>query len=174
MCKGIVMIRLILVTALVITMAAISGCAYIPTPEHSEEFGFLGQPAGMSGQVMISKDTINLLKPGKTTRTEVLLKFGNPTQRFQQDRFFVYSWERISGYFLWSFGMCTGGCEPTFKTHSLCLEFTQDNLLRRFKHLKAGLFKNMDELMSEWMEGKQVLPTNSKTLNVTSDETNKS
>jgi outer membrane protein assembly factor BamE (lipoprotein component of BamABCDE complex) len=162
MCKEIVMIRPIIVTTLVITMAVISGCAYIPTPEHSPGKGIVYVDGTVLSVSAIPKEAIKLLKPGKTTRAEVLLKFGDPTQRFQQDLFFVYSWERTSGYFLWSFGMGTGGSSPVFKTHSLCLEFTQDNLLRRFEHLEAGLFKNMDELMLEWMEDKSVLPKNSK------------
>lgn len=155
MCKGIVTIRPIIVTTLVITMAVISGCAYIPTPEHSPGKEFFSA---------IPKEAIKLLKPGKTTRAEVLLKFGDPTQRFKQDRFFVYSWELKNGYFVWSFGWGTGGAEPTTKIHSLCLEFTQDNILRRFEHIEAGFsgfFKSIDELTSEWMDDKPMLPKNS-------------
>ncbi len=156
------MIRSILVTTLVaIIMVVISGCVYIPTPEHSPEY-VLENETVLSVRAMIPKEVIQMLKPGKTTRTEILLKFGDPTQRLQQDRFFIYSWSRISGYLLWSFGMGTGGAESTFRTHSICLEFTQDNLLMRFKHLEAGLFKNMEELVSEWMEDKSVLPIDSK------------
>ena len=143
----------ILVTTMVITIAVISGCMYIPTPEH-----FL-----LSDRAEISSEAIKSLEPGKTTRAEVLLLFGDPATRHGQDCFFVYSWELVHGYFVWSFGYGTGDVVPTSKLHYLCFEFTPDNLLRRFKHFKGGTtFNDPTERMNKWMAEKSILPKNSK------------
>lgn len=140
----------ILVNTLVITMAVISSCVYIPTPEH-----FL-----VSERAVISNKAIKSLEPGKTTRAEVLLLFGDPTSRYDQDRFFVYSWELIHGYLLvYQVGLAGGGT----KLHYLCCEFTPENLLRRFKHFKGGTtFNDPTERMNEWMAEKSILPKYSK------------
>ncbi len=143
----------ILVNTLVITMAVISSCVYIPTPEHLL----------LSERAVISNKAIKSLEPGKTTRAEVLLLFGDPTSRYDQDRFFVYSWRLIHGYFIWAIAPGAGDVLPTTNLHYLCFEFTTDNLLRRFKHFKGGsLFDDPTERMNEWMAEKSILPKNSK------------
>ncbi len=140
----------ILVNTLVITMAVISSCVYIPTPEHLL----------LSERAVISNKAIKSLEPGKTTRAEVLLLFGDPTNRHQQDRFFVYSWELVHGYLL-VYGVGLAGAPSNL--HYLCCEFTPDNLLRRFKHFKGGsLFDDPTERMNGWMAEKSILPKNSK------------
>jgi hypothetical protein len=124
---------------MVIMMAVISSCVYIPTPEHIL----------MSDRAAISSKAIKSLEPYETTRAEVLLLFGDPTNRYDKDRIFVYRWELVHGYF---YIYPTDILGATSKLHYLCCEFTPGNLLSRFKHFKGGTtFDDPTERMNEWM-----------------------
>ena len=71
---------------LALTGLGLSGCIIIPTPSHG-------------GVGVIAKETIESFEPGKTTRADILLRLGEPAERLEEDRFFVYQWKRIHGYF---------------------------------------------------------------------------
>ena len=71
---------------LALTGLGLSGCIIIPTPSHG-------------GVGVITEETIESFEPGKTTRADILLRLGDPAERLEEDRFFVYQWKRIHGYF---------------------------------------------------------------------------
>ncbi len=135
-----------LVTTLIIMMAVVSGCAYVPLH--------------VSEQTKISKRATNFLEPGKTTRAEVLLQFGDPSSRFEKDCFFLYVWE-LHGYFLLVIPWLDANVQYVEHYNSICLEFTPDNLLRRFKFFTHP-FKDSTQKMFKWMDDKPMLPKNSK------------
>src|SRR4029077_11967138 len=72
---------------LALTGLGLSGCIIIPTPSHG-------------GVGVITQETIESFEPGKTTRADILLRLGDPAERLKEDRFFVYQWKRIHGYFV--------------------------------------------------------------------------
>ena len=119
---------------LISVIILIYSCAYIPTPEH--------------GRGIIPDEVMNILVSGETTRADVLLRFGDPIQRFEEDRFFLYHWKIITGY------VGGGGTmAPSEDLNYLCLEFTPENLLKRWKHFEGGLFWNHPEKqILEWMK----------------------
>ena len=106
---------------LVLTGVGLSGCFLIPTPS-------------VVGYSVIPNKTIESLEPGKTTRADVLLKLGEPCERFEDDRIFVYHWEQVAGF----------GIVPTAlgasitDDHYLGLEFGPDNRLKRVKEFSGG------------------------------------
>lgn len=116
----------------------ITGCLIVPTPEHSDPVGQPivrnvppGQPKGII-ETAIPETEIKKLKPGKIEREDILLQFGDPTFRLEDDHIFMYCWQRIAGYaFLFLFDIYGNW----FHTHLLCLEFSDDNKLIRLDHL---------------------------------------
>jgi len=117
---------------LMTVLILIYGC-YIPTHEH--------------GKGIIPEEVMNFLVPGKTTRADVLLKFGDPMQRIEKDRYFIYHWKIIDGY--WAIGSTA---VPSEEINYLCLEFTPDDLLKRWKHFEGGyLLNHPEKQVSEWL-----------------------
>ena len=106
---------------LVLTGVGLSGCFLIPTPS-------------VVGYSVITNKTIESLEPGKTTRADVLLKLGEPGERMEDDRIFVYHWEQVAG-----FGMVPTALGGTITNdHYLGLEFGRDNRLKRVKEFSGG------------------------------------
>ena len=101
---------------LVFTGMVLSGCVLIPTPS-------------VVGHSVIPDKTVESLEPGKTTRADVLLKLGEPSERLENDRVFVYHWKQEAGI-----GMIPTALGGTITNdHYLGLEFGADNRLKRVK-----------------------------------------
>jgi outer membrane protein assembly factor BamE (lipoprotein component of BamABCDE complex) len=132
-----------------------SGCLYIPTAERYSQWG----PQGFT------EETIASLKPGITTRSDVLQLFGEPyvtastTPVFgrgthlvdKRERFYVYQWETHKGFMFALFA----GVGPMRIQHFLCLDFAPDTTLRRFAHIHPQFFIAHDELedqVKEWQQ----------------------
>ena len=125
---------------LALTGLGLSGCIIlpIPTPPHG-------------GLRLITQETIESFEPGKTTRADILLRLGDPTERLKEDRFFVYQWDRIHGYLVvgvmyWS----ELGVLPA--THFLGIEFTPDNRLKAVTVIHPWLpLSDKRSSLDEWM-----------------------
>jgi len=89
--------------ASVLAAAAIllGGCVYIPTP----------------GPKPFQEDVVDLIVPGKTTRTDVLAALGNPEFRYLDDRLFAYYNSQLRGVVL------SYGVGANFKGYYLLVEF---------------------------------------------------
>ena len=110
--------------SLVPVLLFINSCIYIPTPDHG-------------GERIISDEAMVFFTPGETTRADVLLRFGKPSQRVEEDRYFIYHWESIVGYLFVGAGY-SGSLAGNPNLNYLCLEFTPDNILKRYKHFEQG------------------------------------
>lgn len=130
---------LILITFFTVLLAN-SSCAYLPLPAHDL----------LSKKGVINKKIIKSLKPGETTREDLLLQIGAPDERHEQDRYFIYYWVATEGMFAIGF---VGG-NYIERTHYFCVEFDEGNRIKRLEHIKSGLFKSAfkarDE-MNKWM-----------------------
>lgn len=129
---------------LALTGLGLSGCIIIPTPSHD-------------GVGVITKEIIESFEPGKTTRTDVLLRLGDPAKRLEEDRFFVYEWKRAHGYL---FSMAPQTDYRLAYSHYLGLEFTPDNQVKRVKVIDPSWYSPMDQYprLEEWMAEERDLP----------------
>ena len=126
---------------LIIVIILINSCVYIPTPEH--------------GDGIVPDEAMDFLVPGETNRADVILRFGDPIQRLEEDRFFLYHWKLIDGYIIAWGGMGA----PTEDLNYLCMEFTHENLLKRWKHFEGGFwFNHPEKQIMEWMKDKELTP----------------
>jgi len=116
---------------LLLTGIAANGCisVYLPEPAHG-------------GERVITEETVEPLKPGQSTRADVLHLLGDPTgERREEDRFFVYYWRVTVGQ--WEYLPVTPlsfpiwePYRPEFERRGLIIEFTPDNRVRRLKFIK--------------------------------------
>jgi outer membrane protein assembly factor BamE (lipoprotein component of BamABCDE complex) len=135
--------RLIVCVGLALmSIGAVSGCIIlpVPTPAHS-------------GVGVIPEEAVKSLKPEETTRADVLLMFGAPADRYAEDRFFVYKFERIHGYLLVGLAYAGGAVGPLKKVHYLALEFTSTGRLLRQAFFEQPWFgKDPDRSVQQWMK----------------------
>lgn len=113
------------ISSLVLFMTCV-GCLYIPTLEHNTT---------MQGHEAISKETIQSIVPGKSTRSDVLLLLGSPSNRRDNDQYFIYRWKTTSGMLA-----LPGGGADVFTDHAFCLEFYPNAVVKRHKHIESSLF----------------------------------
>lgn len=127
----------------------ISGCIVlpIPTPEH-----------GGSGVLPDDEETLNnILKVEQTSRADIILQWGSPSETFENERFLVYEWLRVRGYLLWFIGGQSGGIggAPSWGAkHYLCLEFNSNSLLKQYKVFERqhfNLWDDVHERMLKWV-----------------------
>ena len=102
--------------------ATFAGCVVIPTPEHDL----------LAGRGEINETDIAFLKVGKTTREDVLLRFGEPDMVLHDQRTLAYHWKVAHGYWFTGYGYSgAGGVIP--KDYLFMLEFDEQGCLKRFE-----------------------------------------
>jgi hypothetical protein len=101
-------------------------CIIIPTPQH-----YLG------GRFEIDYVTTDSMKPGATSKEDVLLKLGEPDLVVKSGRVLGYRWQKAQAYlFVGGPGGATGG--PIMTTYLFLLEFNEEDVLLRAE-LKSKL-----------------------------------
>lgn len=108
--------------ALLFGVFLFAGCFPVPTIPH--------------GLGAVDKEDLESLRPGEVTRADVLLRLGEPSYRFEEDRFFMYGWTVTYGYVI--IGTVAGF--PVTAPHYLCLEFGSDSNLLRREQITGSLY----------------------------------
>jgi hypothetical protein len=115
-----------------------NGCiipVFIPTPPH--------------GVRVITADTVESLKPGQSTRTDVLHLLGDPIERSEEDQFFVYGWGSTWGYYaLYLYPMGPPPpFEPIGERRGLIIQFTPENRLKRLQFIE---YDEWPDTLARW------------------------
>ena len=105
----------------------LTGCLYVPTPEH----GLL------SGRGAIHEEDLEFLTVGGTTRTDVLLRFGEPDLTRQDEQVLAYTWAVTQGYFAAGAGY-SGGAGPVPRHYLMLFQFDDQGKLARFERTVVG------------------------------------
>jgi len=76
----------------------------------------------------VSEKSVGLIKPGVSTRADVLLLLGNPTVRGETDGYFLYSWHQTHGGAILAFPypIAVGTAESC---HWLAIRFTLNGIV---------------------------------------------
>jgi uncharacterized lipoprotein YajG len=117
-----------------IFLVVLVGCVVIPTPEHDL----------LEGRGKIDESDIAFLTLSKTTREEVLLRFGEPDLVLHDNRILIYRWMVSAGY--WAILVGNMGAIP--KDYWFMLEFDGEGRLKRFKRSGSkgsGSFSRIDD-----------------------------
>ncbi|MCJ7679590.1 MAG: YajG family lipoprotein, partial [Candidatus Aminicenantes bacterium] len=103
-----------------IFLVGLVGCVVIPAPEHSL----------LEGRGEIDESDIAFLTVSKTTRENVLLRFGEPDLVLYDQRILIYHWKVSIGYFLVAGGYSAIG-GPIPMDYFFMLEFNGEGRLKR-------------------------------------------
>jgi Uncharacterized lipoprotein len=115
------------------------GCVVIPTPEH----------ALLEGRGEITESDITFLSVSKTTREDVLLRFGEPDMVLHDQRILIYHWSVSHGYWLLAGGYsATGG--PIPKDYLFMLEFDEEGRLNRFE-IGGSIWTSEKHRIDKWI-----------------------
>ena len=112
-------------------------CIIIPTPQH-----YVG------GRFDIDYVTIDSVKPGTTSKEDVLLRLGEPDLVVKNERVLGYRWQKAQAY-LFAGGPGAGAGAPIMTTYLLLLEFNEKDVLLRAE-LKSKLLttrSSLDEVL---------------------------
>jgi len=113
------------------------GCVYIPIPAIDLQ----------SQKGVVPDEAIKSLRQGKSNRADVLLLLGDPDERREQDRFFIYTWIVEVIWDLTDFGP-----DPWLRLHYYCVEFNETNEIKRHAHLGAHWLKDVHDEMRRWFK----------------------
>lgn len=84
----------------------------------------------------INESQINEIVDGKTTKDEILVKFGDPSKILNDDKAYFYTWTRGTKAHL--LGIGTG----TAYTHSLVVIFDDNNIVKSHKITRGTTKEN--------------------------------
>jgi len=115
-----------------LALATLTSCVYVPVPENP-----ISSPHAVHESFLQSE---------KTTRTDILLRFGDPDQTEQAERFFIYRWEHVTGILAFGYGPMASG--KSFKGDVfLVIEFKSDGSLARHQRFESPreMFSWMNE-----------------------------
>ena len=105
--------------SLALSAALIAGCVVLPVPT----------PA--TGSDIVADDAIGAVRPGATTRADVLLALGDPTESEDADRFFAYDWKVSHGAIVWAWAIAPNaggvGGYRLWAYRCFAVEFGSDN-----------------------------------------------
>ena len=121
-----------------VVLAAATSCVVIPTPEH----GLL------AGRGKIDESDIAFLQVGKTTRQEVLLRFGEPDAVLNDQSILTYHWQVSHGYWMLAGGYTAAG-GPVPKNYLLMLEFDEEDRLKRFER-SGSILRPPQARLDKW------------------------
>jgi len=114
------LIRLTIAAAILALLCG--GCIIVPTPA--------------MGHGMISQSSIDDIKPGVTTREDILINFGDPTTRLLNDTVFQYAWEEFHGFYGWGFPGIGGGAGPIGGWYTLVVYFDDNGRVKYVEERK--------------------------------------
>ena len=105
----------------ILLAVALSACVIIPIPSDRHEL--------QRGRGVITKTEMASLEIGKTTREEVLLRFGEPRGHFRDGKRFEYAWSVKVGYFA-GVSEAAAGAGPVIRDYWVSLEFDEHGFLK--------------------------------------------
>jgi hypothetical protein len=85
---------------------------------------------------------------GVSRRADVLLARGQPSQRLDDDRVFIYSWEVLRGVVLFP----PSGAVPWTQTHCLAFRFDDRGVLADVALFQPGMFDSAPVQVRKWRE----------------------
>lgn len=129
----------------VLGVTTIAGCIILPTP-----------PVPLGG---IPADELAHIEVGATSRVDVLMRFGNPQARLDEDRVFLYRWERLRA--VGAVGGPAYALPIWFNDQFvLALKFDAVGRVAQVGHLSAFKHDTLERELEAWLPGMaNLLPT---------------
>lgn len=107
----------------------LSGCLALPLPEHGD-----GRTPWISGRA------VEQLVAGTTSRTDVVMKLGEPTWRAPDDGVFEYGWQSVVGVIGIGGVGAPAAVGDITRRRRLCLQFDGNGVLISRHLAESGVF----------------------------------
>jgi hypothetical protein len=108
-------------------------------------------PAGnLPGPAAVPAPTAAALKPGVSTRLDVLMALGDPDYRYASDRAFGYRWSETLAWVIIGAGYSATGF-PIDEMRMLMIEFGVDGSIVRLDTVSALRTKTLDKAVDDWL-----------------------
>jgi len=116
----------------------------------------------IEGRGKIEQTDIDFLEQRKTTREDILLRFGEPDLNIENGRVLAYHWAVVHGYwFVGGAGGAAAGAIP--KSYFLVIEFDDDGLLKR-SEITGSVWKSKQRHLAELKHSVGAAPTRGREL----------
>ncbi len=96
--------------------------------------------------------SIAFIKPGKTTKAEVLQKFGKPNWEWEQERVIAYRWEDMGEASRFNREQMSS---PSLSQWAFCIAFDQDNIVTHHNLFNAPDSEALKKKVQHWIELQQ-------------------
>ena len=120
-------------------LAALTGCLVVPLPD---DRGLV------SGKGAVRPSTLEEFRAGETTRADVLLRLGEPTERRANDRVLVYGWEvaRVIGIVFFGPGLA----DAVGKQKYAAIRFDDRGIVDDVVFIDPSLMEHASRTLDEW------------------------
>jgi outer membrane protein assembly factor BamE (lipoprotein component of BamABCDE complex) len=81
----------------------------------------------------VDDEALSFLRVGTTTKEDILLEFGNPTNCYDNEKTFRYCWTI-------AYGMCIFLPIPISKSYCFLVEFDEQGILKKYEGGKGSFF----------------------------------
>lgn len=120
--------RIVVFLSLSLFMLLQGGCIVVPVPIPETDL--------LVGRRSISKEELEQLVPGETSRLDVIMEYGEPDYASDDESVLAYRWEVGRAVVLWAVGggySAAGGAEIVTKTYLVKMKFDQDGRLEKWE-----------------------------------------
>ena len=143
---------LVTLMAFSVISIATTGCipgliGFVPTP---------GALEANSPRANIANEVIEAFKPRETTRLDVLIRLGDPTERIADDRFFIYEWHTVDAIFAVNLIAGVYSAPVAGTVHFLCFEFGPDNRLVQLREFEGDTPSDTRKEILQWIEARLI------------------
>jgi outer membrane protein assembly factor BamE (lipoprotein component of BamABCDE complex) len=108
-------------------------------------------PAGnLPGPAAVPAATVAVLKPGTSSRVDVLMTLGDPDYRYAADRAFAYRWSETLAWVIFGGGYRAAGF-PIDEMRMLMIEFGDDGSVTRLDIVNGVLSSTFNKAVDEWL-----------------------
>jgi hypothetical protein len=134
-------LRVLLVGAVVVILTGCVGVMPVPVSAHVEY-----------GQKLQSKQVV-CIRPGHTTRAEVIAALGTNYATFRSIRSIAYTWELSGGGGVWWIGFVNGGTTVTWVGgwRGFLIAFDELDVVRAAEFKKLSARRSLDDNMERWV-----------------------
>ena len=134
-------LRVLLVGAVAVILTGCVGVAPVPVSSHVEY-----------GQKLQSKQTV-CIRPGHTTRAEVIAALGTNYAAFRSLRSIAYTWELTGGGGVGWIGFVNGGTTITWVGgwRGFLIAFDELDVVRAAEFKKLSACRSLDDNMERWV-----------------------
>lgn len=123
------------------------GCVILPIPMPEDKV-MAGRP--------VTEFQQSFIRPGATTREEVVRHLGQPFIIWEDARVFIYRWDMRQGILVWAVVGDTkiiGDAHDVPKHYLLLIQFDGNNVVRRFERTTRPPSMTTPEFLLDWQHG---------------------